>query len=31
MVPVFEYGVQTGMWDYEGDGYESMTVTSAGG
>ena len=26
MVPVFEYGVQTGMWDYEGDGYETMTV-----
>ena len=26
VVPVFEYGVQTGMWDYEGDGYETMTV-----
>ncbi len=26
MVPVFEYGVQTGMWDYEGDGYDTMTV-----
>ncbi len=26
VVPVFEYGVQTGMWDYEGDGYEVMTV-----
>jgi len=25
-VPVFEYGVQTGMWDYEGDGYKTMTV-----
>jgi GH15 family glucan-1,4-alpha-glucosidase len=26
MVPVFEYGIQTGMWDYDGDGYEAMTV-----
>ncbi len=26
VVPVFEYGAQTGMWDYEGDGYKSMTV-----
>ena len=26
VVPVFEYGAQTGMWDYEGDGYETMTV-----
>ncbi len=26
VVPVFEYGVQTGMWDYDGDGYETMTV-----
>jgi alpha,alpha-trehalase len=25
-VPVFEYGVQTGMWNYNDDGYESMTV-----
>jgi len=25
-VPVFEYGVQTGMWGYDGDGYETMTV-----
>ncbi len=25
VVPVFEYGVQTGMWAYEGDGYEVMT------
>ena len=24
-VPVFEYGAQTGMWAYEGDGYEVMT------
>ena len=24
-VPVFEYGAQTGTWDYEGDGYEVMT------
>jgi GH15 family glucan-1,4-alpha-glucosidase len=26
VVPVFEYGAQTGRWDYEGDGYETMTV-----
>ena len=26
VVPVFEYGVQTGMWDYDGDGYGTMTV-----
>jgi alpha,alpha-trehalase len=26
VVPIFEYGVQTGMWDYEGDGYGTMTV-----
>jgi alpha,alpha-trehalase len=25
-VPVFEYGSQTGMWTYDGDGYCSMTV-----
>ena len=25
-VPVFEYGVQTGMWSYEGEGYETMSV-----
>ncbi|MGD0746563.1 MAG: glycoside hydrolase family 15 protein [Acidimicrobiales bacterium] len=25
-VPVFEYGTQTGIWAYEGDGYQSMTV-----
>ena len=24
-VPVFEYGAQTGAWEYEGDGYEVMT------
>jgi GH15 family glucan-1,4-alpha-glucosidase len=24
-VPVFEYGAQTGMWEYGGDGYEMMT------
>ena len=26
IVPVFEYGAQTGTWSYEGDGYESMSV-----
>jgi GH15 family glucan-1,4-alpha-glucosidase len=26
VVPVFEYGAQTGTWEYGGDGYESMTV-----
>jgi GH15 family glucan-1,4-alpha-glucosidase len=26
VVPVFEYGAQTGIWSYEGDGYETMTV-----
>jgi GH15 family glucan-1,4-alpha-glucosidase len=26
VVPVFEYGIQTGMWEYDGDGYETMTV-----
>src|ERR1700722_16042660 len=26
VVPVFEYGAQTGTWSYEGDGYETMTV-----
>jgi GH15 family glucan-1,4-alpha-glucosidase len=26
LVPVFEYGVQTGMWEYDGDGYQRMTV-----
>ncbi len=25
VVPVFEYGVQTGMWAYEGGGYQVMT------
>ena len=30
VVPVFEYGVQTGMWDYDGDGYETMTVKPPG-
>ena len=24
-VPVFEYGAQTGTWEYQGDGYEIMT------
>ena len=31
MVPVFEYGAQTGMWAYEGDGYEIMTVRPPAG
>ena len=31
VVPVFEYGVQTGMWDYDGDGYETMTVKPPAG
>jgi GH15 family glucan-1,4-alpha-glucosidase len=26
VVPVFEYGVKLGTWDYQGDGYEQMTV-----
>jgi GH15 family glucan-1,4-alpha-glucosidase len=26
MVPMFEYGMATGTWDYEGDGYGTMTV-----
>ena len=26
VVPVFEVGAQTGMWDYEGKGYQTMTV-----
>jgi GH15 family glucan-1,4-alpha-glucosidase len=26
VVPVFEYGVHTGTWDYDGDGYDTMTV-----
>ncbi len=25
-VPVFEYGLKLGTWDYDGDGYEDMTV-----
>jgi alpha,alpha-trehalase len=25
VVPVFEYGAQTGIWTYEGDGYETMS------
>ncbi|HEX4127712.1 MAG TPA: glycoside hydrolase family 15 protein [Acidimicrobiales bacterium] len=25
-VPVFEYGVATGAWDYDGDGYGTMTI-----
>ena len=31
MVPVFEYGAQTGMWGYEGDGYKTMTVRPPAG
>jgi GH15 family glucan-1,4-alpha-glucosidase len=31
VVPVFEYGVQTGMWDYDGDGYKTMTVRPPAG
>jgi GH15 family glucan-1,4-alpha-glucosidase len=27
IVPVFEYGAQTGMWSYDGDGYETMSVS----
>ncbi len=26
VVPVFDYGMQTGIWAYDGDGYEAMTV-----
>jgi alpha,alpha-trehalase len=26
VVPVFEYGLKLGTWEYEGDGYEQMTV-----
>ncbi len=26
VVPVFEYGLATGTWSYEGDGYGTMTV-----
>ncbi|HXA74398.1 MAG TPA: glycoside hydrolase family 15 protein [Acidimicrobiales bacterium] len=26
LVPVFEYGKQTGQWSYEGDDYETMSV-----
>jgi alpha,alpha-trehalase len=25
-VPVFEYGLKLGTWEYEGDGYDTMTV-----
>jgi alpha,alpha-trehalase len=31
LVPVFEYGKQTGMWSYDGDGYETMTVSPPAG
>jgi GH15 family glucan-1,4-alpha-glucosidase len=31
IVPVFEYGAQTGMWSYEGDGYETMSVRPPAG
>ena len=30
-VPVFEYGSQTGTWAYEGDGYNTMTVSPPAG
>ncbi|HSZ36314.1 MAG TPA: glycoside hydrolase family 15 protein [Acidimicrobiales bacterium] len=31
LVPVFEYGKQTGMWSYEGEGYETMSVCPPAG
>ena len=31
LVPVFEYGVHTGTWDYVGEGYETMTVCPPAG
>jgi len=30
-VPVFEYGANTGTWDYEGDGYEVMACSPPAG
>ena len=30
-VPLFDYGVTTGQWDYSGDGYGSLTVEAPGG
>jgi GH15 family glucan-1,4-alpha-glucosidase len=30
-VPLFDYGVATGEWAYDGDGYGSLTVHPAGG
>jgi alpha,alpha-trehalase len=30
-VPVFEYGLQTGIWAYDGEGYEQMTVQPPAG
>jgi alpha,alpha-trehalase len=29
--PVFNYGLQTGAWEYDGDGYETMRITEPGG
>jgi alpha,alpha-trehalase len=31
LVPVFEYGKQTGMWSYDGDDYETMSVCPPAG
>ena len=31
IVPVFEYGAQTGIWSYQGDGYNSMSVCPPAG
>jgi GH15 family glucan-1,4-alpha-glucosidase len=31
LVPVFEYGQQTGLWSYEGEGYETMSVCPPAG
>jgi GH15 family glucan-1,4-alpha-glucosidase len=31
LVPVFEYGKQTGLWSYEGEGYETMSVCPPAG
>jgi GH15 family glucan-1,4-alpha-glucosidase len=31
LVPVFEYGKQTGLWTYEGEGYETMSVCPPAG
>jgi alpha,alpha-trehalase len=31
VVPVFEYGLATGTWDYDGDGYGTMKVSPPAG